>query len=376
MNARDNGMNYRSWVEVDLDNFTHNWAQMRKLTGPSVRILQVVKADAYGHGAIRTARSAIHNGATYLGVACLSEAQALRAAGIDTPILILGYTPAWQARELILARCAATVFTADVARALSRAAGELAAGVTVHVKVDTGMGRLGLLPDEVLPFVSELACLPGLRVEGLFTHFSVADATDKAYTLAQLAAFREVVAGLDAAGLRPPLLHAANSAATLELAETHLDMVRVGIAMNGLAPSAETPLPAEFRPDLTFKTQVAKVKELPAGSYVSYGNTYRTAGTQRIAVIPVGYADGFRRAPAHWGCVLVRGRRAPIVGRVCMDQTMIDVTRIPQVRQGDEVVLIGRQGHEELTVDEVASRLGTINYEVVSEILARVPRIS
>jgi alanine racemase len=178
-----------------------------------------------------------------------------------------------------------------------------------------------------------------------------------------------------ALGLRPTLVHAANSAATLRFPRSHYQLVRPGIALFGLNPSAETPCPADFRPALAFKCQVAQVKELPAGSDIGYGRTYRTPAPARIAVIPVGYADGFRRGPQHWGQVLVRGRRAPIVGRVCMDQTMIDVTGIPDVRQGDEVVLIGAQGGERLTVDEVAARLGTINYEVVSEILARVPRI-
>ena len=365
-----------TWVEVDLEAIGANLRRIREIVGPRVQVMAVLKADAYGHGAVRTARTAIHHGANYLGVACVSEAATLREAGIQAPILVLGYTPAWQAREALLARAAATVFTLDVARAFSRAAGELNRPAIVHVKVDTGMGRLGLLPHEVAPFVEELRRLPGLILEGIFTHFSVADAADKSYTRRQLAAFRAVLDDLAERGIIFPLAHAANSAATLTVPESHLDMVRVGIALYGLAPGEETPLPAGFRPALSFKTQIAQVKQLAPGSFVSYGNTYRTTGEQRIAVIPVGYADGFRRAPAHWGEVLVKGRRAPIVGRVCMDQTMIDVTHIPDVRQGDEVILIGRQGLEEITVEEVARRLGTINYEVVSEILARVPRVS
>ncbi len=365
-----------TWVEIDLNAVANNVQRIAEIVGPKVRIMAVLKADAYGHGAVRIARTALNHGVSYLGVACLGEAEVLREAGIQAPILILGYTPAWQAREAILANTAVTLFSEDVARAFSRAAQELNRPVTVHVKVDTGMGRLGLLPHEVVPFVEFLSGLPGLVLEGIFTHFSTADAADKRYTYHQLAVFRQVLAELEERGYRFPLVHAANSPATLSVPESHFNMVRVGIAIYGLAPSPETPLPPGFRPALSFKTQVAQVKELPPGSYISYGNTYRTQGYERIAVIPVGYADGFRRGPAHWGEVLVKGRRAPIVGRVCMDQTMINVTHIPDVRQGDEVVLIGRQGSEEITVDEVARRLGTINYEVVSEILARVPRVT
>jgi alanine racemase len=246
--------------------------------------------------------------------------------------------------------------------------------VRVHVKVDSGMGRLGLLPDEVLPTVRALTRLPHLVVEGIFTHFSVAD-SDPEYTKWQLDRFRRVLAALAAAGVEVPLAHAANSAAILTMPESHLDMVRLGLAMYGLDPSPQVRCPPDFRPALAFKTQVAQVKTLPPGSFVSYGNTYQTAGEQTIAVIPVGYADGFRRAPEHWGEVLVRGQRAPIVGRVCMDQTMIDVSHVPGIRQGDEVVLIGRQGAEQISAEDVARRLGTINYEVVSQILARVPRV-
>jgi len=363
-----------TWVEVDLEAIAHNVQRIVEIVGPKVIVMAVLKADGYGHGAIRVARTALNNGARYLGVASINEGTALRRAGITDPILVLGYTPAWQARELVLNGLSATVFNLDVARALSRAAADLNRRVLAHVKVDTGMGRLGLLPDEVLPFVLELQKVPNLVPEGIFTHFSVAD-SDSAYTRWQLDRFRQVLELLAEAGIRPPLAHAANSAAVLTLPESHLEMVRLGIALYGLHPSSQVRCPPDFRPALRFKTQVAQVKTLPSGSYVGYGNSYQTSGEQQIAVIPVGYADGFRRAPRHWGEVLVRGHRAPIVGRVSMDQTMIDVTAIPGVRQGDEAVLIGEQGDEQITAEEVAERLGTISYEVVSEILARVPRI-
>ena len=363
-----------TWVEVTLEAIAHNVQRIVEMVGPEVIVMAVLKADGYGHGAIRVARTALNNGARYLGVASINEGAALRRAGITAPILVLGYTPAWQARELVLNGLSATVFNLDVARALSRAAADLGGRVPTHVKVDTGMGRLGLLPDEVLPFVQELQRLPNLVLEGIFTHFSVAD-SDPEFTRWQLDRFQQVLGKLVEAGIRPPLAHAANSAAVLTLPESHLDMVRPGIALYGLHPSPQVRCPQDFRPALRFKTQVAQVKTLSPGSYVGYGNTYQTSGEQRIAVIPVGYADGFRRAPRHWGEVLVRGQRAPIVGRVSMDQTMIDVTAIPGVRQGDEVVLIGEQGDEQITAEQVAERLGTISYEVVSEILARVPRV-
>ena len=363
-----------TWVEVDLEAIANNVQRIVEMVGPKVIVLAVLKADGYGHGAIRVARTALNNGARYLGVASINEGMALRQAGISAPILVLGYTPAWQARELVLNGLSATVFNLDVARALSRAAADLNGRVPTHVKVDTGMSRLGLLPDQVLPFVLELRKIPNLVMEGIFTHFSVAD-SDPDYTRRQLDRFLEVLEMLTEAGARPPLAHAANSAGLLTLPESHLDMVRPGIALYGLHPSGQVRCPSDFRPALSFKTQVAQVKTLPPGTYVGYGNTYQTGEEQRIAVLPVGYADGFRRAPRHWGEVLVRGQRAPIVGRVSMDQTMIDVTAIPLVRQGDEVVLIGEQGNEQISAEDVAERLGTISYEVVSEILARVPRV-
>lgn len=364
-----------TWVEVDLDAIAGNMRRLREIVRAEAEILAVLKADAYGHGASKVARVALNNGASWLGVACLGEALTLREQGIAAPILILGFTPAWQARQVVQQGIIATVFSVSVAEALSRAAQDLGRTARVHIKVDTGMGRLGLLPEEVLPFMREISSLPGLEIEGIFSHFAAADEEDLAYTYWQMERFEGVLRALEQEGLRPRLAHIANSAAALRLPEAHYDMVRIGIALYGLSPSAHVPLPAGLRPALSFKCQVAQVKSLPAGSFVGYGCTFRTSRPSCIAVIPVGYADGFRRAPRTWGEVLVHGQRAPLVGRVSMDQATIDVTDIPNVRQGDEVVLIGEQGGERITVEEVAERLGTIHYEVISEILARVPRI-
>jgi alanine racemase len=364
-----------TWVEVDLEAVAYNVRQIKEIVGPEVKIQAVLKADAYGHGAITVARTALNNGAYSCGVASVNEAIRLRQSGLDAPILVLGYTPAWLAKQALLHDVTLTLYDADVARAYSRAATELRRTARVHVKVDTGMGRLGLLPDELVSFVQGVRGLPGLDLEGIFTHFSVADDESLEYTRWQLDRFLKVLGRLAGIGITFSLVHCANSAALLRLPEARFSMVRLGLAMYGLQPSPNVQLPEGFRPALAWKTSVAQVKALPPGSYVSYGNTYQTQGEETIAAIPVGYADGFRRAPTRWQSVLVRGQRAPIVGRVCMDQTMINVSCIPNVRVGDEVVLIGRQGEDAITAEEVAGWLGTINYEVVSEILARVPRV-
>jgi alanine racemase len=352
-----------------------NVRQVKEIVGPEVRILAVLKADAYGHGATTVARTALNNGASLCGVASVNEAVKLRNGGVDAPILVLGYTPAWLARQALLHDATLTLYDTDVARAFSRAATDLRRTARVHIKVDTGMGRLGLLPDQVVPFVQEIRDLPGLDVEGIFTHFSVADDEDLEYTTWQLARFQDVLDRLMQVGVTTRIIHCANSAAILRIPGAWFNTVRLGLAMYGLQPSPHVSLPEGFHPALAWKTTIAQVKTLPPGSYVSYGNTYRTEGEETIAAIPVGYADGFRRAPTRWHAVLVRGQRAPIVGRVCMDQTMINVSHIPNVRTGDEVVLIGCQGDDRITAEEVAEWLGTINYEVISEILARVPRV-
>ncbi|GAB4436557.1 MAG: alanine racemase [Anaerolineae bacterium] len=363
-----------TWVEIDLDAIANNVRRLAELAAPA-KIMAILKADAYGHGMVKVARTVLNNGGSWVGVATLGEAITLRKNGIDAPILVLSYMPAWQAHEAIRHNISATIFTEELARAFSQAAADLNKRALVHVKVDSGMGRLGLLPPEVLPFMQMLSQLPGLRVEGLYTHFGTAD-DDVPYAYQQLERANELLAELEAAGLRPPLVHAANTAGLLNLPESRFDMVRPGIGLYGLPPSANCRLPDGFHPALTFKSTVGQVKTLPPGSPIGYGATYRTQGEETIAIIPVGYADGFRRAPRTWGEVLVKGQRAPLVGRVSMDQSAINVTHIPNVRQGDEVVLIGRQGSQEITAEEVAENLGTINYEVVSELLARIPRVT
>jgi alanine racemase len=368
-----------TWLEIDLGAIGANVRRMAELAGDAA-VMVVLKADAYGHGAVQVAHTALHNGATWLGVAAVSEGEALRRAGIDAPVLVLGYTPAWQVRDALRQDLSLTVFDPETAAACATAAAALERTARLHVKVDTGLHRLGVAPAEAPEFLEDLEALPGVQVEGIFTHMALADdlsAEGRAVTDRQLARFEDLLRELAELGLRPPLAHAANSAVLLTRPAARFDLVRPGIAVYGLAPSADIDVGGcGLRPALTWKTQVAQVRDLPAGEAVGYNHTWRAARPSRVATIPVGYADGFRRAPRSWRYVLIRGRPAPLVGRVSMDQSAVDVTDIGGVRQGDEAVLIGRQGGERLPVERVAEWLGTNSYEVVSEILARVPRVS
>lgn len=370
----DNSLHLRpTWVEIDDSAITHNTRRLKQIVGERVVLMAVVKADGYGHGAVAVALAALANGATQLAVANIEEALILRDAGISAPILILGYAEPAAVPLAIAHDLRLTVYDATLARDYLREAQRVGGRLRVHVKIDTGMGRLGLLPAEATQFLRDTLTLPAWDVEGIYTHFSSAD-DDPDYTAEQVRVFRSIIEPLRAAGIHLPFAHVANSAGTLASADHHFDLVRVGLALYGLSPSPSVPAPSDFRPALTWKTVIASVKTLPAGHAVGYGNAYVTQGDERIAVLPVGYADGFRRAPANYGEVLVRGVRAPIVGRVSMEKTMINVSHIPDAHIGDEVVLLGAQGGERITAEEMAARIGTINYEVVCSILPRVPR--
>ena len=360
-----------TWLRIDLDAIAHNTWRLRAIAG--VPLMAVVKADAYGHGAVRVARVALAHGAEWLAVATLGEACSLRDADVHAPILALGYTTPWQAREAALLDVAGTVFDLETAYALSNAGCELSREIAVHVKVDTGMVRLGLPPEELPLFLAQLAELPYLRVEGVYTHLATADSADETFARRQLARFDRALAETTAAGLRPPLVHAANSAACLRFPEARYDLVRPGIALYGLPPADDMPLPPDFQPALSWHTEIAQVRTVPTGTPISYGGHFVTRRPSRIGTIPVGYADGFRRSPP-WREVLVRGHRAPVVGTVCMDYAMLDVTDIEGVQRGDPVVLIGVQGGDHITAQQVAGWLGTSHYEVIATILARVPR--
>ncbi|MBI5649078.1 MAG: alanine racemase [Chloroflexi bacterium] len=366
-----------AWVEVSRGAIEHNTRRLKEIIGHATELMAMVKANAYGHGAIESARSALRGGATWLGVYALGEGVELRDAGIAAPILVVGPTLPARARVGVARDLTLTIFSLDTARAIADAARELNTRACVHIKVDTGMTRLGILPDEAVEFARAVRELGNIEIEGVFTHFATSDETSefgRAYTREQLAKFNRVVNALDSAGIRPRYRHCANSPASINLPDARFNLARSGILIYGLDPSDEVPRPRDFIPALAFKTQVALIKQVSAGTYVSYGCTFQTARASRLAVLMIGYADGFRRKPNNYGAVLVRGARAPIVGRVCMDQTMIDVTDIPDVEVGDEVVLIGKQGAEEIRAEEIAQKLGTNNYETVTTISARVER--
>ncbi len=364
----------QTWVEIDRSAIAYNVRRIKEIVGENVTVVAVVKANGYGHGAVAVASTALNNGADYLAVSAVGEAIELREAAIDAPILVFGYTPPNAASQALRYDLTLTLYDLEVARAYNRIARELDATLRVHVKVDSGMGRMGLLPEQVVPFFRSVRNLRNLEIEGIYTHFASADSSTE-YTRAQLQVFENCLTPLRAAGLQFKYIHAANTAATLTLPETHYNMVRPGIGIYGIMPGFGAPLPPDFRPALTWKTSIGLVKTLPKGAYVGYGNTYRTRGTERIAIINVGYADGFRRAPDRWQEVLVHGQRVPVVGRVSMDLSAINVTSVPNVSIGDEVVLIGKQGDEFISVDEVAEWLDTNTYEVVTSIAARVPRL-
>lgn len=366
-----------TWAEVELTAIAHNVRVFRRVVSPGTCVMAVVKADGYGHGAVAVAREAVSAGASFLGVATVEEALELRAGGITTPVLVLGFAAADYAPLLLEHDVTATVFTWAEAEAFSREALRFGRKQPVHVKIDTGMSRVGLFPCETADrFVRQLAGLPGLALEGIFTHFAAADQTDLTYTRWQLERFLTLCDKLARQGISIPLRHAANSAAALRLPEAHLEMVRVGIALYGLCPgdavSAEA---ASLRPAMAFKSKVVFLKAVPAGTSVSYGCTYTTKEPALLATLPVGYGDGYPRKLSNLGQVLIRGRRAPIVGRVCMDQLIVRVDHIEGIAAGDEAVLFGSQGEEVLSADEVAAWLETINYEVVTSVNRRVPRV-
>ncbi len=361
-----------AWAEVDLPAIRANAENLGGLLPSGTRLCAVVKADGYGHGAPRVAEAALAGGADWLAVAILDEALELRAAGFAGPVLILGYTPPEQARLVAGADIRQTVFSMEQARALSAAGLALGKKSRVHIKIDTGMGRIGVTPGDAAEFAAHVAALPGIDVEGVFTHFATADSRDKQYTREQFAAFLRATESIAARGVHIPIRHAANSAAILDIPETHLDMVRAGIALYGLHPSGETGRPVELRPAMRLKARIAMVKSVPAGASLSYGRTYAAPAPAVIATLPLGYADGWPRGLGNRGRVLVCGRYAPVAGRVCMDQFMIDVTAVPGVAEGAEVTLFGSP---ELPVEEIADLLGTINYEIVCGIARRVPRV-
>ncbi len=361
---------------VNMDSVVFNLRQIRGLLSRTTSIMAIVKADAYGHGAVEVSRAVLEEGVSYLGVAFLDEAIELREAGIDAPILILGYTQPEYADKVIEYGVTQTVYTHELAESLSKSAARVGKPARVHVKVDTGMNRLGVPYRTACRFVEDVFHMRYLEVEGIFTHMSSADEKDKGYTEKQFKRFVNVLDELKKKGVYIPLKHVANSATIIDLPNMQMDMVRLGVALYGLWPSNEVDRSRiSLREVMELKTEIVYVKSVPEGEFVSYGRAYRTTRPSRIATVPLGYADGFLRRLSNRAEVLVKGRRVPVVGRVCMDHFMIDVTDVPGVSIGDEVVVFGRQGEEFISIDEVASHLDTINYEVPCLVSKRVKRV-
>ncbi|MFM8322976.1 MAG: alanine racemase [Chloroflexota bacterium] len=363
-----------TWAEIDLGAIAHNVKAYQTHVGPRVRVIAVVKANAYGHGAVPVAQAALRAGAAMLAVHRLSEAIELRQAGIAAPVLIMGYTPPDGADRVVEHHLTPSLITPEFAQALSDRAAAAGQVIPVHIKVDTGMSRYGLLPDETAPFAAWLRSLPGLQIEGLFTHFATADWADSSYVLGQLQLFNQVRQAVAAADVPIAIAHAANSAGAMRYPEAYLDAVRPGIAMYGMDPSDEWPPVFEIRPALSLKSTVSRVRLLPEGAGVSYSRTHVTRRPTLAALVPVGYGDGFHRILSSKAEVLIRGQRCPIMGRVCMDQFVVDASAAPDVAQDDEVVLVGAQGGQRIRAEEVARLAGTINYEVTTSLLPRVAR--
>jgi alanine racemase len=359
-----------TWVEVDLACIEANVRHLARLA--SVPVMAVVKANGYGHGAVRAASAALRGGATWCGVARPEEALELRRGGLGCPVLLLGWAPRESLPELVAGSISLTVWSASQVEEIAAVARTLGRKARLHLKVDTGMTRLGIPPSEAVEFARQIRDAEGVTLEGLFTHFACADDPASGVTQAQESELRQVELTLRAAGLRPGLIHAANSAAILLHRNARFDLVRPGIAAYGLEPSSGCPLPPDLKPALTWKAALTQVKVVPPGRGVSYSHRYTTTRDERIGTVAVGYGDGYRRIDGNQ--VLVGGKRVPVLGRVCMDQVLVQLDTVPEARAGDEVVLIGAQGGERLRAEDVAVTWGTIAYEVVCGITARVPR--
>lgn len=379
-----NHYRYRTWAEVNLDNLAFNITKTRKVTSKNARIMAAVKADAYGHGVAGTVKTLLENGVDCLAVSMLDEAIQLRKNGINVPILVLNHTHPARAGEIIEYDITQTVFETSFARSLSEAAQASGTKVRIHVKIDTGMSRVGFAPGyNAVKCVVEMEKMKGLAVEGIFTHFATADDVDCSFTYIQFERFMSIITELGRIGIHIPIKHCANSAALLKFPEMHLDMVRPGIILYGLYPSDDPLLRNSaiigkdlFRPVMEMKSSIIQIKEVEAGTSVSYGCTYKANRKTRLATIPAGYADGYSRLLSNKAKVLVNGQCAPVAGRICMDQCLIDITDIDgKVDTGDEVVLFGRQNNGFISVDELARMMSTINYELVCIIGKRVPRV-
>ncbi len=367
----------RVWAEISLDNIAKNVLELRKALGDGEEIMAIIKADGYGHGAEEAAKVMLFNGAKSLGVAICDEGVSLRQANFHVPILVLGYTPKQKLDEVVLNDLIQTIFRFDMAKHLSDCAVRLGKMAEVHVKIDTGMGRIGYFASDCdISEIEQIVKLPNIKATGIYTHFADADKTNSTFVYEQYNKFCYVIEQLKNRGITFETIHAANSGAALGHREIKANAVRAGISLYGLKPSEEMGFAGlDFAPAMSLKTRISYVKTLEDGVSVGYGRTYYTKGETVVATIPVGYADGYMRALSNKGRVLVRGKYAPIIGNICMDQFMVNVTGIDGVSADDEVVLIGEQGGNVITAEELANLVGTINYEIATNIGKRVPRV-
>lgn len=369
----DNFPQRPAWTEVDLGRLRRNVRLIRGDLPPAVKFLAVVKDEAYGHGALDVARVALEEGAWGFGLSTLEEAMALRDAGITAPLLLLG-----ERQEAELPWCGAHDLTvclndARLIRALTKVAERFQKRLPVHVKVHTGMSRYGVRWDEALPLIEKIAAEKSLALEGVMTHFAQSDETDKTFANLQFARFNEVLLGMAAQGISVPTRHACNSGGFLDLPQAHLDMVRVGILMYGVFPSSVCRRIPGIEPVISVKAKIAAIQKLKAGEVAGYGMRYTAPQERRIAVLPIGYGDGFPRV-RNQGCALIHGRRAPLIGGIAMDALMVDITEIPEAQMWDEAVIMGRQGNEEITVHDMARLKNSVSYDVLTNWRLRLRR--
>jgi len=370
-------METRTWAEINLDALSENIRAIRNLVKKPTKILAVVKADAYGHGVLESAKTLLENGADYLGVASLDEGIQLRRHGITAPILILGAIEKHCAETVVCEDLIPAVFDSEMARAISEAAQRIGTLAKIHIKVDTGMSRIGFVAgvddDAVSKEILEISKMPGILIEGIFSHFATADEADDSYMRLQLSRFLKICTMLEENGLEIPIRHIANSGAIMMYPETHLDMVRAGIILYGLYPSSEVDRSRlDLKPVMAVKSRITMIKELEENRGVSYGKVYITSQNTRVATVPIGYADGYTRTLSGRAQMIAKNKKVPVIGRICMDQCMIDVTNVHTISTGDEVIIFGA---DTVTADDLAEWIGTINYEIVCLIAKRIPRV-
>lgn len=359
------------WAEINLAAIRHNLTEIRRHIQPAAKLCAVVKANAYGHGALEVSKVAVECGADFLAVATVEEGLQLRRAGFTLPILILGLIPYDAAEIVIENKITATVADFELAEKISAAAVKFDAQAKIHLKIETGMGRIGIFPEDAPALAEKISKLPNVEIEGVFSHFADADSPDKTFTLKQLEIFKNTCEKISARGIKIKIRHIAESAAILEIPAAHLDMVRAGIITYGLYPSETVAHTIELLPAMKLVAKVAYIKKIPAGTSIGYGRDFIASKASKIATLPLGYADGYIRAYKNFH-VEIGGNFAPVAGRVCMDQVMVDVTEIPNVKIGDEVILFGS---EKISIDDAAKHLNTINYEITCLVSERVPRI-